>query len=173
MKRILLLPSSLLLLLWLFIPTTDVVSPQWTVLVTDTSGNPIAGAEVTVFSQQYTVETQDVETTKTTGKDGLVRFDERKIHPIGLMRLVGTIRNLDQGAHASFGVHTHLHAGKSGYGDPSTLQLFAQNERESGQNGFAAQSSHIILQACPLGYSGFGCSFPDDPTKPILPLKLK
>lgn len=170
MKRTILLASASLLLLWLLVPTTDVVSPRWTVLVTDTTGNPLAGAEVTVSSQQYTVETHDFEATKNTGKDGVVHFDERRIRANGLMRILGTIRNLDQGAHASFGVHTFIHANKGGYGDPSSIELFTQNDRASRANGAAAQSSHIILQACQPGYSGLGCSFPDDPSEPIRPL---
>jgi hypothetical protein len=172
MKRVVLLAAASLLVLWLLIPTTDIVSPDWQVLVTDTAGHPIKGASVTVFSQQYTVESQDVEITKVTGDDGRVHFDERRIHPIGLVRLIGVVRNLDQDAHASFGVHTHLHASKSGYGDPGTRDLFAQNEHDSRANGSARQSSRVVLLQCQPDYSGFGCAFPNDPEKPALPLKF-
>src|SRR4030088_2034141 len=110
MKRIILLAGASLLLLLLLLPTTDIVSPEWTVLVTDTAGHPVEGASVTVFSQQYTVESHDTEETKVTREDGRVHFPERKLHAIGLIRLLGAIRNLDQGAHASFGVHTYLAA---------------------------------------------------------------
>ena len=168
MKRIVILIGASLLILWLLIPTTDIVSPDWNVLVTDTTGRPLKGATVTVFSQQYTVESQDVESTKITGEDGRVHFDERRIHPIGLLKLFGVIRNLDQGAHASFGVHTHLAASMNGYGDPNALDLFAQNERESRANGSSRQSSHVVLVKCPPGYSGFGCTFPDVPETPAL-----
>jgi hypothetical protein len=173
MKRIILLAGGSLLLLGLVIPTTDIVSPDWTVLVTDTAGHPVEGARVTVFSQQYTVESHDTEETKVTDGDGRVHFAQRKLHAIGLIRLLGAIRNLDQGAHASFGVHTYLAASKRGYGDPSTLDLFAQNERERQAHGLAQQSSHVVLLQCPSGSSGFGCNFPGDPEKPVLPLKLK
>lgn len=166
MKRIVILAGASILILWLLVPTTDIVSPDWNVLVTDPTGHPIKGASVTVFSQQYTVESQDVESTKVTGEDGRVHFDERRIHPIGLVRLFGVVRNLDQGAHASFGVHTHLAASKSGYGEPNALDLFAQNERESRANGSSRQSSHVVLVQCASGFSGFGCTFPDDPEKP-------
>jgi hypothetical protein len=165
-KRIVILAGTLILILWLLIPTTDVVSPDWNVLVTDTAGRPIKGASVTVFSQQYTVEPQDVESTKVTGEDGRVHFDARRIHPIGLFKLIGVVRNLDQGVHASFGVHTHLAASKSGYGDPNALDLFAQNERESRANGSSRKSSHVVLVQCPSGFSGFGCTLPDDPATP-------
>lgn len=172
MKHIALLAGASLLLLWLLVPTTDIVSPDWTVLVTDTIGHPIRGATVTVYSQQYTVESTDDEKTKITGDDGRVQFDERRIRAMGLMRLLGVIRNLGQGAHASFGVHTWLTASKKAYGDPSTRDLFGQNERESKANGSARQSSHIVLLECPSDYSGFGCAFPNDPEKPVLPLKF-
>jgi hypothetical protein len=172
MKRIIVIAGASLIFLWLFIPIPEVVSPDWAVLVTDAAGHPIPDAIVTVFSQDYTVETQDVEAAKVTGKDGLAHFDRRRIYVMGLMRLIGVIRNLDQGAHAGFGVHTHLHASKSGYGDPDALELFAQNERESRANGPAQQSSHVVLMQCQSGYSGFGCAFPDDPEKPVLPKKL-
>jgi hypothetical protein len=172
MKRPLFWTGASLLTLWLLVPTTDVVSPRWTVYVTDAGWHPLEGAEVMVFSRQYTLETQDAETQKVTGKDGLVNFDERRIHAISLMRLFGVVRNLGQGAHASFGVHTNIHASKSGYGEPSELKLFGQNERESRANGAAQQSSHIVLLQCAPGYSGFGCSFPDDPAKPVPQLKF-
>ena len=173
MKRIILLAGASLPLIWLLVPTTEIVSPEWTVLVTDTAGHPLKGASVTVFSQQYTVESEDTEQTEVTGEDGRVNFPERKLHAIGLIRLLGVIRNLDQGAHASFGVHTYLSASKRGYGDPSTLDLFAQNERESQAHGLAQQSSHVVLLECPSDYSGFGCDFPNDPEKPVLPLKTR
>jgi hypothetical protein len=172
MKRIILLTGPLLLLLWLLVPTTDVVSPEWTVLVTDTAGHPIRGASVTVFSQQYTIESQDAESTRVTDDDGSVHFEERRIRAMGLMRVFGAVRNLNQGAHASFGVHTHLAVAKKGYGDPSDRELFAQNERESRANRSARQSSRIVLLQCPPDYSGFGCAFPTDPEKPVLPLKF-
>ncbi len=173
MKRIILLAGASLLLLWLLVPTTDIVAPEWAVLVTDTAGHPIEGASVSVFSQQYTVESHETEETKVTGEDGQVHFPERKLHAMGLIRLLGAIRNLDQGAHASFGVHTYLAASKRGYGNPSTLDLFAQNERESHAHGIAQQSSHVVLLQCPSDYSGFGCDFPNDPEKPVLPLKTR
>src|ERR1700722_17187038 len=162
MKRIFFVAAALLLL-WLFIPTTDIVSPDWSVRITDTEGHPIEGASVSVFSQQYILESQDTEETKTTDSNGSVHFGERKIHAVGLVRLLGAIRNLDQGVHASFGVHTWIHASKPGYGDPGNLELYSENERESRANDSAQQSSHIRLLRCPPGYSGMGCSFPDDP----------
>lgn len=171
MKRLILWIALVALLSWMFIPTTEIVSPEWTVLVTDTAGHPVEGASVTVFSQQYTVETQDTEETKVTGEEGRVHFSGRKIHAMGITRLLGVIRNLDQGVHASFGVHTHVHASKAGYGDPSALSLFGQNERESRARGRDQQLSHIVLQRCAVGYSGFGCDFPEDPEKPVLPLQ--
>jgi hypothetical protein len=82
--KYLILVAGVVVLAWLFIPRTDVVAPDWTVLVTDTSGDSIAGAEVTVFSQQYTTETQDTEQTAITGNDGYVHFTGRKIHANGL-----------------------------------------------------------------------------------------
>jgi hypothetical protein len=172
MKHILLITAASLLLLWLLVPTTDIVSPEWTVLITDTAGHPIESATVTVISQQYTTESQADEKTKLTDNDGRVHFDERRIHSMGLMRLLGAIRNLDHGVHASFGVHTYLMAYKEGFGDPSELGLFAQNERESHAHGAAQQSSHVVLLQCPPGYSGMGCDFPTDPEKPVLPLKF-
>jgi hypothetical protein len=85
--------------------------------------------------------------------------------------MFGVLRNLDQGVHASFGVHTHVHAYKKGYGDPSELKLFAQNEREETANGSKDQTSHIVLMKCQPGYGGIGCDFPDDPSQPVLPLR--
>ena len=171
MKRFVFLAAASLILLLLLIPTEDIVCPEWDVLITDTDGRPVEGANVTVFSQQYTVESHDVEITKLTGSNGHVHFSARRLHSIGLLRLVGVIRNLGQGVHASFGVHTHLAASKAGYGDPSALDLFAQNERESRASGSTEQSSRIVLIKCLAGYGGFGCSFPEDPEKPILPLR--
>jgi len=171
LKRLLIFAGSALLLLWLLFPATDIVSPDWDVVVTDTDGHPIAGAPVTVFSQQYTIERVDHEETQITGADGRAHFRERRIHAMNLIRFFGALRNLDQGAHASFGVQTHLNASMKGYGDPSALNLFGQNERESRANGKARQSSHIILMRCPPGYSGIGCAFPDDPDRPVLPLE--
>jgi hypothetical protein len=166
LKRILIFAGAALLLVWLLFPATDVVSPDWVVLVTDTDGHPITGASVTVFSQQYTIERVDHEETQVTGADGRVHFAERRIRAMNLIRVFGAFRNLDQGAHASFGVHTHLHASAKGYGDPSSLNLFAQNDRESHSNGEARRSSSIVLMKCPDGYSGFGCEFADDPNNP-------
>lgn len=153
------------MLVWLFFPAADIVSPDWDVLVTDTEGRPIGDASVTVFSQQYSVERDGHEETKNTSADGRVHFDERRIRAVNLIRLFGALRNLNQGAHASFGVHTHLHASAKGYGDPSSHDQFGQNERESRANGKARQSSSIVLIKCPLGYSGFGCAFPDESNK--------
>ena len=170
-KRMIVAIGAFMLLLWLFVPTTDLVAPDWNVLVTDTTGHPISDASVTIFSQQYTVESHDTESTAVTGDDGNVHFHSRRVRAIGIARLLGVLRNLNQGAHASFGVHTYLHADKKGYGDPSTLEMFAQNERESTANGAPQQSSHIVLMQCSPGYSGFGCDFPDDPAKPVLPLQ--
>jgi hypothetical protein len=163
--------SAVLLVVWLLFPTTDVVSPDWSVLVTDTSGSPLQGSSVTVMSQQYTLESRDVEETKSTGDDGRAHFDERRIRAIGLVRVLGVLRNLGQGVHASFGIHTHFVANKAGYGYPTKLELFSQNERESTAHGSAQQHSHVILMKCPPGYAGFGCDFPDDPDQPILPLQ--
>jgi hypothetical protein len=159
-----------LLLLWLLVPTTEIVSPDWTVTVTDTAGHPIQGATVSVTSQQYTVESDATEETKVTDNNGQVSFAKREIHAIGFMRLWGVVRNLDQGVHASFGVHTWLFANKKGFGEPSRLALFRQNELNSLASGSARQTSHLVLMKCPDGYSGQGCSFPDDSTKPVLPL---
>lgn len=170
-KRILVWTMCAVVFLLLFVPTTDIATPDWTVFVTDTAGRPLEGAEVTVFSQQYTLETQDTEETKTTGKTGVVHFNERRVCAIGLVRLIGAIRNLDQGVHASFGVHTNIAAHKPGYGDPSKLELFAQNERESRANESSTQNSHLMLLQCSPGYSGLGCDFPDDPSRPVLPLQ--
>jgi hypothetical protein len=169
-KRLLIFAGSALALIWLLFPAADIVSPDWDVVVTDTEGRPIEGATVTVFSQQYTLERVDHEETNITGSDGRVHFAERRIRAMNLIRLFGVIRNLDQGAHASFGVHTNLHASAKGYGDPSSLDLFGQNERESRVNGNERQSSRIILMRCPTGYSGIGCAFPDDPNLPVRPL---
>ena len=171
MKRLLLFLGSALVGGWLLYPAADVVSPDWIATVTDTEGHPIEGASVTVFSQQYTLERVDHEETKITGTDGRVHFDERRIRAVNLLRFVGALKDLDQGVHASFGVHTNLHASAKGYGDPSSLDLFGQNERESRANGSERQSSHITLMRCPLGYSGIGCAFPDDPNRPVLPLE--
>lgn len=171
MKRFFFLTVASILLLWLLIPTTDIVTPEWEVIVTDTAGHPIKAASVTVFSQQYTLESQDVESSKMTGDNGRVHFDQRRIRADGLVRLIGVIRNLDQGAHASFGLHTHLAVFKEGYGDPTTLDLFAKNEQASRANGSPKQSSLMVLMQCPSGYSGFGCDFPVDPSKPVLPLQ--
>lgn len=170
-KRVMIVISVAGLLLWLLTPTTDVVAPDWSVVVIDTAGHPIEGARVTLFAQQYTLERVDTETEKITNRAGETHFEGRKLRANRLVRFVGVIRNLDQGAHASFGVHTHLAAFKEGYGDPSTLDLFARNERESRANGLAVQSSRITLVQCPSGYSGFGCDFPTDPDKPVLPPK--
>jgi len=162
---------GLLLVVWLFIPTTDFVTPDWTVLVTDTAGLPLEGARVTVFSEQYTLESTDREETKLSDKDGLVHFDQRRLSATSFRRGLGVIRNvLSQGAHASFGVHTNVAASKPGYGEPSKLDLFSQNERQARATGGPKQVSHLVLVKCPTGYSGFGCSFPVDPEKPILPL---
>jgi hypothetical protein len=169
-RRVVLLVVASLLLLWLLVPKTEIVSPDWTVLITDKEGHPLQGASVTVFSQQYTVEAHDHEETRITGDDGVVSFKQRKIHSTGFMRLLGVVRNLDQGVHASFGVHTHLSASKQGYGDPTELALFGENERNSRANGSAQQTSHVVLLKCSSGYSGFGCDFPDDSAKPVLPL---
>jgi hypothetical protein len=73
-----LLVVATLLLLWLFVPTEEIVSPEWTVLVTDMAGHPIQGASVTVFSQQYTVESHDHEETGITGDDGSSEFQTAK-----------------------------------------------------------------------------------------------
>jgi hypothetical protein len=169
-KRILIFAGPALVVLWLLFPAADIVSPDWEVVVTDTEGHPIAGATVTVSSQQYTLERVDHEEANTTGDDGQAHFRGRRIRAMNLMRIFGALRNLDQGAHASFGVHTNLHADAKGYGDPSSLELFGQNERESRADGNERQSSHIVLLLCPPGYSGIGCSFPDDPNRPVLPL---
>ncbi len=159
------------MLTWLLFPAADIVSPEWDVVVTDTGGHSIEGASVTVFSQQYTLERVDHEETSITGPDGRVHFRERRIRAMNLFRLFGALRNLDQGAHASFGVHTYLAAFAKGYGDPSSLDLFGQNERESRANGNERQSSHLILMRCTPGYSGIGCALPDDPNRPVLPLE--
>jgi hypothetical protein len=42
----------------------------------------------------HTVESHDTEETKVRGEDGRVHFAERKLHAIGLLRLLGAIRNL-------------------------------------------------------------------------------
>lgn len=159
------------LLLWMFIPSTDIVLPEWTVMVTDTAGQPLEGTSVTVSSQQYTVETHDTEETKLMGRDGRTHFSGRKVQAIGIVRLLGVIRNLDQGVHASFGVHTWVNASKAGYGEPSILSWSGQNDRESRAQGGGQQFSHLVLQKCSPGYSGFGCDFPDDPGKPVLSLR--
>jgi hypothetical protein len=172
MKRIALWTCAVLLLVCLLLPTTDIVSPDWSVLVTDTAGHPIKDASVTVDSQQFTVESESVMDTKQTGDDGRVHFDERQISAMGITRLIGVIRNLDQGAHASFGVHTFLLTNKKGYGQPSEMALLTQNDIASRANGSERQSSHVVLIQCQPGYSGLGCTHPDDPGKPILPLKF-
>jgi hypothetical protein len=171
-KRIIPKATAALLLICLLVPTTDIVCPDWEVLVTDTEGHPIGGAEVTASSQQYTVEGHDTEVTKITGEDGRVHFDQRRFHMIGLIGILGVIRNiLAQGAHASFGVHTWVAASKDGYGDPTKLDLFIQNDRASHANGAAKQSSHIVLLKCPPGYRGMGCDFPINPDDPVLPFQ--
>jgi len=174
MKRYFILLPAVVLGLWLIVPTRDIVSPDWSVLVTDDSGQPIAGASVSVSEQQYTLESTDHEDDKVTGADGRVHFDGRRLWANGFRRVFGTVKNvLDTGVHASFGVHTHLHAWKAGYGDPSILEAFARNEREATAHGATTQISHIVLQKCPEHYGGFECDFPDDPSLPVLPLKTK
>lgn len=143
MKRIILWTGASLTLLWLLIPIPEVVSPDWTVFVTDAAGQPIPDATVTVFSQDYTVQTQGVETAKVTGKDGLVHFDKIRTYGMGLMKLFGAIRNLDQGAHASFGVHTFLHATKTGYGVPTAWPYLGKTNMRVGQT--AQSNSPPIL----------------------------
>jgi len=163
-----------ILLVWLFLPTSQLVAPDWDVVVTDISGKPLDRVKITVASQQYTLESRDVEESATTDANGRVRLHQRKLHTIRLLLFLGAIRNiLSQGAEASFGVHTYLMSSKPGYGEPSNLTLFSQNEREGRPNGSTHQFSHISLQKCSSGYSGLGCSFPDDPSKPPLPLNLK
>ena len=159
------------MLMWLLIPAADIASPDWDVVVTDSDGHPIERATVTVSSQQYTLERVGHEETKVTDIDGRLHFDGRRIRAMNLMRLFGALRNLDPGAHASFGVHTYVYASAKGYGDPSSLAMFGQNERESRANGNERQSSRLFLMRCPPRYSGIGCAFPDDPSLPVLPLK--
>ena len=72
---------------WLIVPTREVVSPTWKVLVTDTSNRPISGASVTAYEQQYTLESKDVEQTEITGADGTVNFTPRFIWANGMRRL--------------------------------------------------------------------------------------
>jgi hypothetical protein len=158
-------------LVWLLFPAAYIVSPDWNVLVTDTDGHPIEGAAVTVFSQHYSIERDGHEETKITGADGRAHFNERRIRAMNLIRILGAIRNLSQGAHASFGVHTHLHAFAKGYGDPSSLDQFGQNEREGRAKGKSRQSSSIVLIKCLVGYSGLGCTFPDTSNVPSVPTR--
>jgi hypothetical protein len=78
-KRLLNFAGSALVLVWLLYPATDFVSPDWVAVVSDTEGDPIEGASITVSSQQYTLEWVDHEEAKITGTDGRVHFDERRI----------------------------------------------------------------------------------------------
>lgn len=169
-RRWLLRLAGGLFALWLLVPTKDVVCPDWDVLVTDTQGTAIAGASVDADSQQYTLEQHGTSVSRMTDKNGRVHFNGRRVRANGFMRVLGVVKGLDQGAHASFGVHTWLFASKPGFGEPAELSLFGQNEREGRANGKAYQSSHLVLQRCAEGYGGIGCSFPDDMTKPVLPL---
>jgi|GEM_PF-2362873 len=172
MKRTVVFCVGGLVFLGLLFPTRDNVTPDWDVFVSDMSGAPIPGADVMVSSQQYTLEKSDTQATKTTDENGRVHFSRRTIWAPFLFRLLGAVVNIaSQGPEASFGVHTHVHANKKGYGDPSKLSLFGQNEREETANGLATQNSHIVLMKCAVGYGGFGCDFPDDPSQPPLPLQ--
>jgi hypothetical protein len=172
MKRTVVFCFGGLVLLGLLVPTRDNVTPEWDVFVSDMSGTPIPGADVAVSSQQYTLEHNDTQESKATDENGHVHFKRRTIWAPFLFRFVGVVGNIaSQGPHASFGVHTNIHANKKGYGDPSKLDLFGQNEREERANGPATQTSHIVLMKCAAGYSGFGCGFPDDPSLPPLPLQ--
>jgi hypothetical protein len=166
--------AGILLLAWLLIPTRDIVCPDWTVLVTDTSSHPLAGVSVTAFAQQYTLEKNDTEQSAATDANGTVHFHSRFVWANGLRRTLGVIENVSsQGPHASFGTHTHIHANKFGFGNPSELQLFAENERAETATGTKEQVSHISLMKCPDHYSGFGCDFPDNPSLPIKPLNTR
>ena len=165
------LTMAVLLLIWLVFPKRDIVSPDWDVLVTDMHDQPIAGVQVTDFSQQYTLESQDTEESAITGADGRVHFHLRTIRATGFRRVLGGLGQLQYGPHGSYGVRTYIHANKDGYGDPMKLEDFAQNERESTAGGAEHQSAHLRLLKCPDGYGGIGCTFPADPSKPILPFK--
>ncbi len=162
--------ALVLLVLWLVIPTTDIVSPDWDVFVNDMNGQPIEAASVYDNSQQYTLESTETSVSKVTDHEGHVHFDERTIRANGFTRLLGVFRNLGQGPHASFGVHTWLFADKPGYGDPAKLAIFARNEREGSPNGQHHQIAQLTLQKCPPGYSGIGCAFSEDRSQPTLPL---
>jgi len=136
------LALAVIVVLWLVIPTKDIVSPDWDVLVTDMQDQPISGARVTDHSQQYTIEQRDIEEDATTGADGRVHFHQRTVWATGFRRLLGALGQLQYGPHGSFGVHTFVAAYKVGYADPMEVADFAQNERESRANGLAYQSSH-------------------------------
>jgi hypothetical protein len=168
MKRNFVLAIASLLVVWLFVPLTEVISPEWTVLVSDTAGRPIGGASVTVYPQHHPFESRDTEETQVTGDDGRTVFPQRKLRATGLARLYKSLVGLVEEPLANLGGHTFLVVSKPGFTQPSTPVLIALNERESLAHRRTRQYSHVVLSGCPPDSHQIGCDRPTVPDKDAL-----
>src|SRR5437588_10686456 len=76
--------AALAVVVFLCIPFGQVIAPEWNLVLVDESGRGIKGIEVRESWQQYSIEDQGQEETRTAGAQGEVIFPMRvRYSPLG------------------------------------------------------------------------------------------
>jgi hypothetical protein len=153
-------PILLLVLLFAaFYPFQIRIAPDWVARVIDESGKPVAEAYVEETWQEYSLEAVGHYDHRTTGSDGLVRFEPHTMHASFASRVSGCFHNLRQSLHSSCGAGSYVHASKCNYG--VLRDDWDRTEGNSWQGLAKHMNATLFLRRCPPGNSGLGC-IPDD-----------
>jgi hypothetical protein len=85
--RVIVIAAAAIFLVTFLYPFETTTVPQWNLRIVDDAGAPVREINVTQHWQNYLLETDGHEETKTTNQDGLVSFDERSIRASVARRL--------------------------------------------------------------------------------------
>jgi hypothetical protein len=142
--------GGIALLVVLIYPFKVTVAPEWNVKVVDQNGNAVAGAYVSEFGTNWTlnVHHEDAACSDALGRAYLARHTVRASFLTRASRFVSGF-----GPHASLGPDVKIGVEGFGYGDmPNDITT-------STWDGIRNRVSlQFVLHKCPQGFTGYKCS---------------
>lgn len=138
-----------IVLLLLVYPFNVTVMPEWNVKVVDENGEALAGAYVSEFATQWTLDFHDEQSLCSDSK-GEAHFARQTVPVSAITRVSKWISRL--GPHSSLGPDVKMSAERMGYGDmPNEATWTTWNGWSNHVN------SKFVLHKCPSGLTAYRC----------------
>ena len=132
-------------------PFNLTVAPEWQVRVLDEKRQPIPGAFGSELADEWTLDLHKSRAL-CTDQNGEGYFPRQGVRASALARISNFLSKI--GPHSSLGPEVAVIADGLGYGD---MEGDTNRQKWNGYRG--RMSSHVTLQKCQAGYTGYRCSF--------------